>query len=819
MVSLQRVAGLTTIIATIGFVAIVLPYESRASAPELEGFTPCPWNSPDCNPCVVDAIGSINRLRDHGDILGFHMGGAPDVTVGKHWQGVQRLMNAGARFLVVSRNIPDSSKDVAFVVVEMGSRNPDGLRFRSNRLNPDSFFETTPPPSVDVVVHVEPHQPGFDHAGGMQLSGHFLAVPFENGGSKVVIYDVSDPLSPTPLANEIDHSGFAAEAGTASLAKISDGRFLLIIGRANANILDFYVSDTMDLGTATFSPFYTWREAELETDIGDSEFANYQNLNLLTQCNGELFLAGTQRNDVTLSDWIDLYRLENQAEDPAKVVVTKMAKRHLFCSYRGVRHCDFDAAGGIYIDPGGLLYVYGTEHDNDGPLLNPPLPFPGCAGPDCSVKFEEFRPVPHSTCGRIQDAWVELYDDTGFDGDRGLMIDFVDRDLEDYTNYDRVERFEDKASAVRWCIPPGTTYVLWEDKNACGGTPHFLHGTGKLEQTPNLGGFGDDASCSEWVGGPFADAGPDQVVECTDTAGTPVQLDGSGSVAVDGSLDFTWTAPGTSFDDPYVVNPIGIFPLEITEAQLTVYDGSSTHSDIVKIEITDGSAPSLSCPAPAPVECSQFGGTPADDPLVTAFLSAVGVTDTCDANPSVTHDAPAVFGLGSTLVTFTAMDRSGNRAECTSTLTVADTTAPAIESGFEILPAKLNPPNHKLRTMTVPQIVSHDLCDPEPKLLCSVESDEPADAASGDGRTPFDIVFERSPIMDQGTGERSIPTANGVGSFSLRLRAERSGIGDGRTYTSTCVAVDAANLRSSPAITRSEVPHVGRVPQSYSGLR
>ena len=791
------------LLMTISFAQeVAVAHPSQASAPLLEGFTPCPWNSPDCNACVLDAVESIGQLRDHCDVLGFHMGEAPDVTFSKHWQGVQRLMNAGARYLVVSRNIPDSSTDVAFVVVEMGSRNTDGLRFRSNRLESGYDFDETPPPDNDEVVTVVPHQADFHHAGGMQLSGHFLAVPFEKDDtSKVVIYDLSNPLSPTLLANEIDHSDLAAEAGTASLAKLADGRFLLIIGRANANILDFYVSDAPDLAITTFSFFDTWDESELQTEIADTEFANYQNLNLLTQCDGKLFLVGTHRNDVNQKEWIDLYRLENDTDDD--VVITKVAKKHLFCD----DHCDLDAAGGIYVDPEGRLYVYGTEHDNDGPISGDR----SCSNSEeCSVKFAEFRPVPHSDCDRIQDAWVELYDDDHFN-DRGLMIDFVDRDLENYTNYDEVEGFEDKASSVRWCIPSGATYRLWEDKNPCGGTRFDLVGSGVLEEIADLDeanpSFGDETSCSEWRGGPFADAGDDRVVECTSTAGTPVLLDGSGSVAINGTLDFSWSAPGTTFDDPHAVNPIGIFPVGSTVATLTVDDGSNTDSDDVSIEVTDSIAPSLSCPAPATVECSQFGGAPSDDPLVTVFLSGADVTDTCDANPILTHDAPALFGVGSTRVTFTATDHSGNSTACSSTLTVADTTPPVIESGFQILPEELWPPDHKLQTMIVPQLVSHDICDPAPMVLCSVESDEPADALSGDGRTLFDIVFDGDPIAEQGTGELPITTVNGAGSFDLLLRVERSASGDGRTYTTSCVAIDAANHRSLPVTTQSEVPH------------
>ena len=124
------------------------------------------------------------------------------------------------------------------------------------------------------------------------------------------------------------------------------------------------------------------------------------------------------------------------------------------------------------------------------------------------------------------------------------MIDYVDRFLEDYSNYDRAEGFEDKTSSARWSLPPGVTYRLWEDKEPCSGDFLDLVGTGDLEEFENFDnfGFGDDASCSEWLGGPFADAGPDRVAECTFPL-TPVTLDGTGSSDIQNDpLTFDWSA-------------------------------------------------------------------------------------------------------------------------------------------------------------------------------------------------------------------------------------------------------------------------------------
>ena len=90
--------------------------------------------------CVADVVDSIRRLRSHGDAMGFHMNGAPDVDLLQHWEGVQRLMGAAGRYLAVSRALDAESQDVSFAIVEMASRNRNGLRFRSNRLNRDWSF-------------------------------------------------------------------------------------------------------------------------------------------------------------------------------------------------------------------------------------------------------------------------------------------------------------------------------------------------------------------------------------------------------------------------------------------------------------------------------------------------------------------------------------------------------------------------------------------------------------------------------------------------------------------------------------------------------
>jgi hypothetical protein len=787
-----------------------------AQAPTLTGKVDCAWGSADCNRCVVDVVDSFARLRSHGDILGFHMNGAEDVQVDHHWQGIQRLTSTGARHFAISRSVSDDDETTEFVTVEMGSRNAEGLRFRSNRLDPDRDNFATPPPLEDGIVLEHPRDQDFKHAGGIQLLGNILAVPVERGAtidpgppptvtdpgaSKVFFYDMSDPVAPDPI-HQLDHSNLSNQAGAAFLSRLADNRILLGVGRADSNVLDFYVSTGSDIRAPGFDfvHFDTWDEDEL---IGlDSEFGNYQSINLVTQCDGSLFLVGTHENTLTQTgeDFADAFLLTNGPGSDA--VIEKKAIQHLVCGNRGVNHCNLDAAGGVYVDPAGQMYIYGTEHDNDGPLDGV---YP-CSGSLCSVKLEEFRPIPHAECSRIGNAWVELYDDHGF-GDRSLMIDFVDRNLEDYTNYDRAEGFEDKASSARWCLPPGVTYRLWEDKEDCGGDPLDLVGTGVLEEIANFDnvGFGDKASCSEWLGGPFADAGPDRIAECTRPL-TAVTLDGTASSDVqDDPLTFNWSAPGVVFNDPHSPQPTGSFPRATTTVTLTVSDGVNQGTDSALVSVVDTTTPTILCPQSVEVECRSTGGTSASDPAIQSFLDGASAQDTCDPTVSITTSAPSFFPLGPTAVTFTASDDDTNQSQCASTVSVVDTVGPEIDPGFNVSPAALHPPNHKLVSVTVSNLVAQDACSSSVQIYCSVASSEPVNAA-GDGNTAFDIVFAGEPIFNQSTGPRPVAMTGNQGSLPLQLRSERSGNGVGRVYTITCHAVDGNGLAGPSRSVQVSVP-------------
>ncbi len=128
----------------------------------------------------------------------------------------------------------------------------------------------------------------------------------------------------------------------------------------------------------------------------------------------------------------------------------------------------------------------------------------------------------------------------------------------------------------------------------------------------------------------------------------------------------------------------------------------------------------------------------------------------------------------------------GNQAVLVVTQTDGDSDTTPPEITVSCTPDTLWPPNHQYVTVTV-ELQVYDEGDPDPTVTHQVTSSEPDDAeGAGDGNTTRDIVE--------------------VDDKTFELRAERSGTGDGRTYTITYSAVDDAG-NGATATCIVVVPH------------
>jgi len=284
-------------------------------------------------------------------------------------------------------------------------------------------------------------------------------------------------------------------------------------------------------------------------------------------------------------------------------------------------------------------------------------------------------------------------------------------------------------------------------------------------------------------------------VECDRPEGGSVTLDATGSTDPSGGAitsyewfrDFGLPTQQLLGTVPSLTTTLPVGPNAITLRVTDGGDGLSATAGTV-VAVVDSTPPALACTAPAPVECSAPGGAPVSL-QVTASDACSRIVVVTNSRTGGGADGSGGYPLGTTQVTFTATDASGNTANCTIPIVVRDTTPPALT--LTSSPSVLWPPNHRMVPVQVGWQVS-DACDPAADVaLVSVASSEPDDApGTGDGETTGDI---------EGAAPGGPVTA-------IQLRAERSGVGAGRTYTLTYRARDASG-NAAPAIGVVTVPH------------
>jgi hypothetical protein len=147
------------------------------------------------------------------------------------------------------------------------------------------------------------------------------------------------------------------------------------------------------------------------------------------------------------------------------------------------------------------------------------------------------------------------------------------------------------------------------------------------------------------------------------------------------------------------------FPVGETIVNWTAKDDSGNIQTISqKISIIDTIPPKFSKIAEVVAEASS-----ADKNQVT--LGTPNVSDTLDV-VSLTNDAPPVFPLGQTTVTWTATDEAGNSATATQKVTIVDTTAPqlTIPQNIVVDAVSLYTP------VSIGTATTSDLTDQSPKI-------------------------------------------------------------------------------------------------------
>jgi hypothetical protein len=235
------------------------------------------------------------------------------------------------------------------------------------------------------------------------------------------------------------------------------------------------------------------------------------------------------------------------------------------------------------------------------------------------------------------------------------------------------------------------------------------------------------------------------------------------------------------------------YPKGITTITWTATDGSgATISCTQTIIVVDNEVPVITCPALAsndrntdPGVCSytivgsEMDAQASDNCGATLTYELTGAT-TGSGGSTV---AGVVLNKGTTTITWTATDGTNAPVTCHFDITVLDNQPPEI-SEISATPNILWSPNHKMVDVYLDYTIKDNCGTVIPEIFL-VSSDEDENGL-GDGNTEADWEI--------------------VDAHHVRLRAERSGLEDGRIYTIKIRAKDDAGLEAYGSVTVS-VPH------------
>jgi len=211
----------------------------------------------------------------------------------------------------------------------------------------------------------------------------------------------------------------------------------------------------------------------------------------------------------------------------------------------------------------------------------------------------------------------------------------------------------------------------WSGGTATGAIPtaSFPRGTTLVTLVVDDGnGATDSASVNitvEDTTPPTVSAGADVTLEATDVGGAAFDVLAQSSANDVGCGSASLSASPTP----------PLYPLNTTTVDVTATDCANlTATDSMLLTVEDTTAPVLTVPADVNVEA-----TGAQTPVAIGTATATDIFGF-----SITNDAPATYGLATTVVTWKATDVNGNISTATQIVTVSDTTAPTITAPADV---------------------------------------------------------------------------------------------------------------------------------------
>jgi len=178
--------------------------------------------------------------------------------------------------------------------------------------------------------------------------------------------------------------------------------------------------------------------------------------------------------------------------------------------------------------------------------------------------------------------------------------------------------------------------------------------------------------------------------------------------------------------------------------------------------------------------------------LAFSWSGPLPLDDATSMTPTFT--APVVDGNLDTLWTLTLTDDAGQEESCSVIITVIDSDLPPVCDNASANLLTLWPPNHKMVELGVTGVV--DAEDPTTILIItSITQDEPTN----------------------GLGDGDMSPDGAIDGETARVRAERSGLGDGRVYYLGFEACDSLGQCCTGEVSTG-VPHNKKSTPMDSGV-
>ncbi|HEX3726023.1 MAG TPA: hypothetical protein VHV08_07255, partial [Pirellulales bacterium] len=246
---------------------------------------------------LSDVVAAVESVAGEGKVLTFDRGAA-QIAAGGHFQGIQARYDAAANRQVVFLS-HDSATVAYLAIVEFAPDfNGDGRLAHLHQFPSDGAL------------------PPLRHAGGIQLLGDILVVGLEDNQQKtrseIQFWDTSALGHLAPLRHLTIRRHGEPKAKTAGAVGIIErmGDCLLAVANWDSRAIDFYLSNGKPLKDADcrFELSASWQveKADRADWRPDAEFSTYQSVNLVSNANRDVFLAGF---DTTAAgrDYVDLF--------------------------------------------------------------------------------------------------------------------------------------------------------------------------------------------------------------------------------------------------------------------------------------------------------------------------------------------------------------------------------------------------------------------------------------------------------------------------------------------------------------------------------